>query len=158
MLETAFGNIYREANIVINSFAIGSRRILWHRLTPSYLSYCTLFNMSAIKLTTMAIVVAAFVAICKGEDSSLDIYTGQHVYLFALQYLVKLLTSYRFLYSVHAKTTGRLFYCSGFSSKGLILWKPFKWYWSKKKFREAFVIITMRQSEHLKNNNGVISE
>ena len=49
--------------------------------------------MSAIKLTTMAIVVAAFVAICKGEDSSLDI-IFQREYLSAFQHLVNLLMSY----------------------------------------------------------------
>ena len=49
--------------------------------------------MSAIKLIIITIVVAAFVAICKGEDSSLDI-IFQHEYLSAFQHLVNLLLPY----------------------------------------------------------------
>lgn len=67
----SFGNIYREANLVIiHSRRRGSRRILTQTESKLLVLLHSLFNMSAIKLTIM---VAAFVAICKGEDSSLDI-------------------------------------------------------------------------------------
>ena len=111
------GNIYKAANLVL----IHSRReVIVSSVTQTdsklLVLLHSLFNMSAIKLTIIAIVVAAFVALCKGEDSSLDI-IFQREYLSAFQHLVNLLMSY----------CGSRERCSGESTRLPQMWLGIDW-------------------------------